>query len=271
MAVVDVGSNSLHLQVVRGGELLHLQRAPVQLGRLVDGGIDEATIRAAAAALADFQTEARRWGAELQAFGTAALRDATNRDEVLRALPTPVHLLTGEEEAALAYRGAAKALDLTGPSVVFDLGGRSTEVVLGVGATVVEAHTLPFGHLTLSPGFRLDLESIAHLRGKLVGTAGTALTLARMAAFARGERPDSRHGLHVTVDELRGLVHRIAGPGGEALPGSDPRRAETLLVGANAVLALVETLDAPSYLSSEAGLREGLIAWCLDRAEASAC
>ncbi len=266
VAVVDVGSNSLHLQVVRGGELLCLQRAEVRMGRLVEGRIDGPTVKAASEALAAFHAEARSWGAELQAFGTAALRDATNRDEVLATLPVRVEVLSGEQEARLAYRGAAEALDLRGPSVVFDLGGRSTEVVRGVGPTVFEAFSLPVGHLNLARGTRPDFHLVAHLRGQLIGTAGTALTLARIAAAGRGESPPTRHGLSISRDELRELHPRIGR--GESLPGSDPRRADTLYAGAGAVLALLEALDAPGYVTSEAGLREGLVAHCLELAEA---
>ena len=253
----------MHLQIVRGDNVLALRRAGVQLGRLVDGAIPQHTIREAADALARFEAVADEYGAHMQTFATAALRDATNRDEVLGQLPVPVTVLTGEREASLSYLGAIRALGLNGPTIVFDLGGRSTEVVRGVGQEVTEAFSLPFGHLTLGESTVADYSSIAHLRGRLVGTAGTALTLGRMAAALRDENPVTRHALEVSAAELDALVEKIDNaldPG--ALAGSDPRRSATLREGAHGVLALVRTLNAPGFVTSEAGLREGLVESC---------
>ena len=220
------------------------------------------SVRAASDALTEFESIAEGYGASLKCFATAALRDAANRDEVLSLLPMPVTVLSPEQEAELAYRGAVKALGLSGPTIVFDLGGRSTEVVQGLGTDIRESWSFPVGHLTLHER-TADFSPVAGARGRLVGTAGTALTLGRMAATARGENPVNRHALEVDLKELRALVKRIDdSPDPGQLPGSDPRRAATLKVAAHAVLQLVETLDAPGYITSEAGLREGLVEAC---------
>lgn len=262
IAVVDMGSNSLHLQVVRGRKVLALHRAAVQLGNLVDDNIPLSMVREAADALSHFESIADGYGASMKCFATAALRDAQNRDEVLSLLPTPVTILSPVQEAEMAYQGAVQALGLSGPTIVFDLGGRSTEVVRGLGTDVRETWSFPVGHLTLHER-TADFSPVAGARGRLVGTAGTAMTLGRMAAAARGENPVTRHALEVDLDELRAVVESIddsVDPG--MLPGSDPRRGATLRVAAHAVLKLVETLAAPGYVTSEAGLREGLVEAC---------
>ncbi len=263
IAVVDVGSNSLHLQIVRGEEVLVVRRSAIRLGEFVGRCIPLPAVHATVEALEQFDEEARRHGAELHVFATAALRDADNRNEVLSLVPFPIRVLSGVEEAAMVYMGASRALGVEGSAVVFDLGGRSTEVIRGEGFRPLECFSLPFGHLTLTPGVPPDFRTVDHLRGRLVGTAGTALTLGNMAAAKRGESPSSRHGLPVSLGELEDLVEALDRSHDPAsLPGSDPRRADTLRAGAHGVLTLVRALGAPGFITSEGGLRSGLIEDC---------
>ena len=277
VAVVDVGSNSLHLHIARlgpGGGLttLAVARAAVRLGVLDDEGClrDEA-LEGALGALAEFKALAAKHGCvTFEICATAAVREAADRVRLVqgaRDLGLELRILTGRQEALATWSGAQRGIGFE-EALVFDLGGRSTEVIVGRRDRIDLVESLPFGHLVVADWER---EAIAEavtscleplsLRPppQVVGCAGTALTLARMAAAGRGEQPANRHGLRISVEELQGYVDRLYGPDPGAIPGVDPRRLRSLPGGAAAMLALLEGLGLDGYTSSESSLREGLL------------
>lgn len=275
VAVVDVGSNSLHLHIARlsegGLDTLAVGRAAVRLGILQDGRLRDEAVAGALGALAEFRDQARSHGCvAFEAAATAAVREALDASRLIDgagALGIQLRVLSGREEALATWEGARRGLGFD-EALVFDLGGRSTELVVGRGGRVEFVESLPIGHL------RAALLSADDIVGRVqscleplqvpsvprvVGCAGTALTLARMAAVARGEQPANRHGLRISVDELRGLVRRLDEPNPEAIPGIDERRIASLSGGATAILALLQGLGLAGYTSSESALREGLL------------
>lgn len=268
VAVVDVGSNSLHLQVVADGETLASGRSAVKLGAFVDGALRPAAIDGALEALGAFREQADRLGATpLHVSGTAALREASNAqtlvDRALDELGIPIRVLSGEAEARLAWRGARHGLGFD-RALVFDLGGRSTELCDGTWAV-----SLPLGHISataLGSPERVT-ERVHELLAPLdvpacpalVGCAGTALTLGRMAAAARGEQGLGRHARVASRDELAEMTRALQTGDPSALPGVDSRRVATLPLGAVAVLALMDALGFDRFTTSESALREGLI------------
>ncbi|MCB9765313.1 MAG: hypothetical protein H6739_36400 [Alphaproteobacteria bacterium] len=297
VAVVDIGSNSLHLQVaeLRGDaapRMLDTWRVPVRLGAYVAGRVRPEALDAAAVALRRLATRARAAGCdEVRASATASLRDATDGAQAAATLSqisgVPVRVLSGEDEARMAWLGARRRLDLgETPALVIDLGGRSTELALGEGDRVLRAASLPLGHLRcwswMKPWDRAGLAAHAraivgpvrpHFRAGgwrvAAGTAGTALTLMDMAARARGEAtPPDRHGLTATLPELITLVDTIeATPAPQRLemPGFDARRRDTLLPGAVVFLELLRELEVQRVTSSRGAVREGLVeAWLLE-------
>ncbi len=145
-AVIDVGTNSIKFHVARQAPDGHWQtvadRAEItRLGEGLDdtGRIGDAALQRAVAAIAGMAAEARQHGAlAIVAVGTAGLRIAGNRDEVVAAIEaqTGVHVevVSGEEEARLAYLAAKSGLGLPGGSlVVFDTGGGSSQFTFGRG------------------------------------------------------------------------------------------------------------------------------------------
>jgi len=287
VAVVDIGSNSLHLHVARmgpeGPDTLAVARAAVRLGLLEEGKLRDEALAGALGALEEFLAQAKEHGCvAFEASATAAVREAADADRLIHgaaALGIRIQVLSGRQEALATWSGAQRGLGFD-EALVFDLGGRSTEIIVGRTDRVDLLESLPLGHLVVAEWEREAIEEAVAscLRPlqvptapRVVGCAGTALTLGRMAAIARGERPANRHGLDVSVAELRDLVSRLYGPAPERLPGVDPRRLASLPGGAAAVLALIEQLGLPGFVSSESSLREGLLHTLLEDPERSPC
>ena len=160
-ACIDVGSNTTRLLVaesIPGGiRDLHNERLFTLIGRsVVEGRIPPWKIEETAAAVANQAERARRMGAErVRAVATAAIRRASNAAELADAVESRASLrlevLTGDEEARLAYRGAANALGEPGSLVVIDLGGGSTELAFGDAEGRIEhALSVPVGSSTLA-------------------------------------------------------------------------------------------------------------------------
>lgn len=143
IATIDIGTNTALLLVadVRDGnlEIVHEDERFVRLGEGVDanGHIGEAAIGRLMEAMTIYRGTAEAWGAErVLAAATSAARDATNREEVAEAVRKrtgiALRVISGEQEAALSFRGAVSAFgDLSGRCAVLDIGGGSTELIVG--------------------------------------------------------------------------------------------------------------------------------------------
>ena len=162
IAAIDCGTNSIRLLIAdrEGGRLrdLHREMRIVRLGEGVDatGSFAAEALARTEAALGDYAVLLRDHGVrKLRMVATSATRDAANRDEffamtaaVLGAVvPGAVaEVITGSEEAELSFNGAVGELDSSAaPFVVVDLGGGSTEVVLGGGHGVQASYSADIG------------------------------------------------------------------------------------------------------------------------------
>lgn len=272
VAVVDIGSNSMHLQIEGPDGAVTVEREAVQLGRLVDGKLRDDAVAQALAALSRWRDQALAHGATaVWAAGTAALRLAHDRDRLLdaaRACGVPIDVLSGDQEARVIWHGAQAGLGFE-RALVIDLGGRSTELALGGPEGVTWATSVELGHLSLAASddpAALTRAKIAPVVQVLAGrrlpmavaTAGTALTLGAMAAHARGTPCDDADGTSVTVDELRALWRRMEREGPD-LPGADPRRRASLAAGCAGFTVLADALDLGTLTLSRSALRSGLV------------
>ena len=188
VAAVDLGSNSFHMILGRNidGEFRALERVKerVQLA----AGLDDRQ-RLSAASQARALACIRRFGQRLQgvskvrAVGTSALRDAVNRDELLvpaaRILGCPIDVISGEEEGRLIYLGVAHVIEDEAESrLVVDIGGGSTELVLGHHAAPARVISLPLGCVSVTRGY---LEHAAHLGHAYAAAQARAQTLVETA------------------------------------------------------------------------------------------
>ncbi|PPF27205.1 exopolyphosphatase [Rathayibacter tritici] len=164
VAAFDCGTNSLRLLIadVEGGRLrdVHRRTELVRLGRGVDhtGRFDPGALERTLAVTREYAAAAQEAGAERIRFvATSATRDAADRDDFLaaveRILGVVPETIIGEEEARLSFRGAVSAVDSARPVLVVDLGGGSTELVLG-GAEPEQAHSMAVGSVRLTERHR---------------------------------------------------------------------------------------------------------------------
>jgi len=218
------------------------------------------------------------------AIGTSAVRDAPNRADlaaaVEAALGTELLVISGEVEADLAYSGARLA-SAEGPAAVIDIGGGSTELVTGDGASRRGAVSLQRGavrcteaHLEGDPPLPTELKglraalapamagAVAAIGGPeehVIGVAGTFTTLAAID-IGRYD-PALVHGHRVAKGELREIVALLASVSLEErrqIPGLHPGRAPYIVAGAEIALAGLDALGADSVQVSERDILDGV-------------
>jgi exopolyphosphatase/guanosine-5'-triphosphate,3'-diphosphate pyrophosphatase len=293
LAAVDCGTNSTRLLVAErpGDARCRLMRI-TRLGEGVDrtGMLAPAAIERTLAVLEEFREVMDREGAgHVRAAATSAVRDAANGEAFLEAaravLGVRPELLTGEEEGRLSYAGAtAELADRAGPYLVVDVGGGSTELVVGSVPGIPEAAvSVDVGcvrvterYLRHDPPTRAELEHArlavrdALERGGLapppgatvVGLAGTVSTL---AAMVQGLERYDRQAVHHfvlrkdAIDDLLGVLAAEPRAARLARPGLEPGRADVIVGGALVVSAVLEFAGAERLLVSEADILDGLV------------
>jgi exopolyphosphatase / guanosine-5'-triphosphate,3'-diphosphate pyrophosphatase len=260
VAAVDIGTNSTRLLVadVEQGVVRELDRR-LEITRLGEG-VDERrlllphSIARVRNVLAGFRRAALEAGAERTlAFATSAVRDADNGEAFLGEIEWSygfrTRLLSGEEEALLTFRGVEAGRELERSTMVVDVGGGSTELIVG-GPDGVDFHTsLDLGCVRLTERFASDFESCAsHVRDVLVarvpaevepdeaiGVAGTITTLATIDLGLEQEDPSLVHGHSLATTTIRDLTKRFERMTVDelrALRGMHPARAPVITAGA---------------------------------------
>lgn len=311
LAAIDCGTNTVLLLIAdwqpghhpRLRRLADFMEMP-RLGQGLDGSgrLQPHAIERALAALQRQRIRAQEAGAEhLVAIATESVRAAQNGSEFLAAAasPTigvPLRVVGGDEEARLSYRSVAESCG--GPAVssetdggswrsVVDIGGGSTELIVGSGRSLHAHRSVPIGSVRLTerlirsdpPSEReqQDLfsaidQAIAELpeaRGELVALAGTATTVASLHLGAAmptydGERVD---GLRLSVAQLGELVTRLARLSlveRRALPGLDPRRADVIYAGAAILWRIALRAGVSHFTVSDRGVRWGALEELVD-------
>lgn len=295
-AAIDVGTNTVLLLVVerRGKELVPvLERAEItRLGRGVDGSgvLEPAAIRDTVAVLAGYAREARALGAEdIACVATSAARDARNGAEFFAATRGASGLspevISGDEEARLVWLTAWRDFGDAGHGLaVLDVGGGSTEFIVGEGPALrgrmslqlgavrlterhVRQNPVPPGELAaLRDAARRGLEPLGALLpapgARLVGVAGTVTTLSAVAQGLPHHDAQKVHGARLTVGEIEALIARMAGltvAERAALPGMEPKRADVIVGGAVVVAEAMLRSGIDPLIVSDRGVRWGLI------------
>lgn len=290
-AAVDLGSNSFHMVICRpsGRGLLVIDRLRerVQLAAGLDatGRLTPAAMDVAIACLEKF-------GQRLDAFhpdrvrivGTNTLRKALNRDEFLararNVLGHPIDVVCGQEEARLVYLGVTRSLpDARGRRLVIDIGGGSTESIIGDGPVVVQADSLGMGCVSWSLRFfeggritakameeatvaaRLELGPIKRLYREAgvescFGSSGTINAIQQvLTANGWAEHAITREGL----SKLEDAVVKIGKVEALDLPGLSRDRRDVLPGGLAVLLAVFRAFKIDRMVASKAALREGVV------------
>jgi len=290
-AAIDLGSNSLLLAVESAdGVLLHDQAEVVGLGKgLGDmGQFEPARMAHAEQVLRHYAQVASSHGIppqQIRICATSGARRASNApqffDQMKRELGIKIQTISGEEEAQLSYLGALRGLELEeGPVLVIDLGGGSTEIIIGQGELISYRTSLEVGAVRLTEAFGLDQDSsglpgaLSHLQDLLaavvlpakpsqaVVVAGTATTLAAMDAGLSTYQGKAVHGRLLTRDRLnhwqQRLLHADAGQR-QLLACVSPKRADYLAGGATVIATVLGFCGLEACIASDAGLRFGIL------------
>jgi len=306
IGALDIGTNSFHLVIARathsGFEVIAREKEMVRLG---EGSGDmkllsPEAIERGVIALRNMRRIADVHGAELRAIATSAVREARNADifinRALKEASIVVEVISGVEEARLIHLGVMQAIPLMDTrSIVIDIGGGSTEVVVADGLAQHFVRSFKLGairlttrffssnslhpsatsacrkflHSTLSP----SRKEIIHLAPKIaVVSSGTAEALASMVRILRdGTEPKSMNGFKFTIEELEVVVDLLAqSPTVEMrrqLRGVDASRADIILAGALILDAVAHEFELQNFIFSDFALREGIILDTLQRTE----
>jgi len=291
LAAVDLGSNSFRLQVARVVQdqiyPLDSLREPVRLAAGVgpDKRLDEASQQRALDCLKRFGERLRGMPAEsVRAVGTNTLRVAKNAKDFLSraqaALGFPIEVVAGREEARLIYLGVAHSLPASGDKrLVVDIGGGSTECIIGSGYRPQKLESLYMGCVSYSMKFfpggklskgnmkqaelaaRIELQTIAkdfsagHWK-QAVGSSGTARALADILEengwSEAGVTPEG-------LERLRGALLKAGDASRLSFPGLRPDRVPVLPGGFAIMAAIFAELKVPHLTPAEGAMRQGIL------------
>jgi exopolyphosphatase/guanosine-5'-triphosphate,3'-diphosphate pyrophosphatase len=297
VAGIDLGTNSVRLLVARWMDqeegLVELARDMVitRLGQGVDrsGRIAPDALRRTLRVLERYCRRARALGAErIHLVATSAVRDAENRDDLARVVEAltgePMEVAGGDDEAALSFLGATRGLEAESPFLVLDIGGGSTEFVLGsdepeatvsaqigsVRLTERYVHTDPPTYEELD---RLDLavtsvlhqveDRIAvHDARTLVAVAGTATTVQAIALHLEEYDPERIHRSVLSRDDALRVFRILADMTTEerrAIPVMPPGREDVIPAGAAILVGVMQRWGFAEALVSETDILDGIV------------
>lgn len=299
LAAIDIGSNSIHMVVVRhcGEQVIEVvdrEKDMVKLGAgaFRNGRLTDDAFAAGVDSLAKFRKIIDHHGVEqIIAVATSAVREAGNGGaflaEVKRRTGIVPRAISGIEEARLIHTAVRGAVDLSGKrALCLDIGGGSVEVVVGDSTKVAFAASLRLGvqrlrdrigeddPLTREQRRQLDKLIEAEAGSALgkahdagfdlcVGTSGTILGLGLAVHLARGhERWISPHGRVVPLSELKQTAEELARMDADErnrVPGIDFERTDTVHIGGLLLVRLLEMAEAESITLCDASVREGLV------------
>ncbi len=299
IAAIDIGTNSVHMIVVRvrpdlSFEVIDREKAMVRLGA---GGLDgkELTTEAVGAALqalSKFKRLAESHTVDvILAAATSATREARNGGEFLSRIEAETgirpRVITGAEEARLIHLAAVYGVDVGGArAVVVDIGGGSTEITLGTATSVQAARSFKIGVIRLTERFvksdplsgRDEQKLTKHIVSEIdrhceqitstgfdrvIGTSGTILSLGTVAtAMSDGAIPSELRNLRVGAKQIRRLRKEVVGLSLAqrlTIPGLDPRRADLVVAGGVLLDTILRRLGAEDITLCDLALREGLV------------
>jgi exopolyphosphatase/guanosine-5'-triphosphate,3'-diphosphate pyrophosphatase len=299
IAAIDIGTNSLHMIVVRvradlSFEVIDREKEMVRLGA---GGLDGRALtpeamHAALQVMSKFRrlAESHRVD-EIIAAATSATREAENGGEFLATVAQKTgirpRVISGTEEARLIHLAAVYGVSVPGDAaVVIDIGGGSVEITRGTGTDIQKARSFKLGVIRLTERFvksdpleaRDERRMLKHINAELgayldeiaadgfervIGTSGTILSLGSVIAAQQGRPPGSPlRNRRITAKQLRRVRKDITSIDLERrlrVPGLEPRRADLAVAGAVLLDTIMKRVGADELTLCDLSLREGLV------------
>jgi exopolyphosphatase/guanosine-5'-triphosphate,3'-diphosphate pyrophosphatase len=306
VAAIDCGTNSIrllvadvppagaHTDLLRRMEVVRLGEGVDATGRLAPQAIERTRL-----VLAEYAAAARDLGATaVRMVATSATRDAANRADfegmVVATLGQKPDVVTGREEAELSFLGATASLDAAArahgaepprpPFLVVDIGGGSTEFVLGDGSGVRAARSVDIGCVRMTERhLHGDPPSAAEIRraeddirtalavvtaevpvaeaASLVGLAGSVTTVAALALRLPAYDPDAIHGSRIPLDAVRSVTAALLTATHErraAMPVMHPGRVDVIGAGALVLRVLMDEFGMGEVVVSEHDILDGI-------------
>ncbi len=294
VAVVDIGTNSTRLLIadVEGTGVYEVERRTTvtNMGRGVDHTrtICSEAVNDVCEVIADYKSRYEEMGAgRVMAIATSAVRDAVNGEafiaELRERFDLDARMLTGEEEAHLTYHGATAHRPTADPTLVFDIGGGSTELIVGTGREVGFHASLQAGtirqserHLISDPPDPHELEDLAaDIRNMIdraiaaqpdgvptraIAVAGTPTSLAAIDQGLEPYDPGRVHGYHLGMQRIQRMLSRLSSlPLAERLrvPGLHPGRAPTIVAGTVILVQVMRAFGLQEVEVSELDILHG--------------
>ncbi len=297
ICVIDLGTNSFHALIVD----LHPDKTFTAVGkrkemvRLGEGGMgaglltEEAMARGIATLIQIQRLAQQLQVMEFHAFATSAIREARNGalfiEDIFARTGIQVHCIDGNFEAALIYEGVRHTIALHAPSLLVDIGGGSTEFIIGTPTEALYLTSLKVGAERMREQFNLpDPPSsaalglfTAHLAtemapvfeaahtehvSEIIGSSGTLETLANVYLHRYGSPGMTVFQQTLDSEKLHSLATEIMYSAKQAraeMAGMDPRRVDQIVAGAALVKVLLEHVPARQARLSPAALREGMV------------
>jgi exopolyphosphatase/guanosine-5'-triphosphate,3'-diphosphate pyrophosphatase len=298
-AFIDVGTNTLLCLIadIRDTGRFRVLDDLAEIARLGQG-VDQTGVISAAgeeramAILARYRDRCNDLGVEqITAVGTSALRDAKNSSQVRArirdALDIDIRVISGAEEAGYSFLAVQRGLShLDRELVVIDIGGGSTEIILGNEHGVSRALSIDVGSVRLTERYlhsdpvradevialRAAIE--AHLQviqceiiaqansASLVGIAGTFTTLAAIEKKLTRYSPNQVHGSVLNLSEVKrqvDMLQRLSIAERKQIAGLEPKRADVIFAGAYLIDNIMELFGARHVIVSDQGVRYGLL------------
>jgi len=309
IAAIDIGTNSLHMVIVKieaalpSFTMIAREKETVRLGdrNLITGELKPEVMNKAIACLGRFKTLAHSLEVNsIVAVATSAVRESPNGKEFLHQIETElglsVDLISGPEEARRIYLGVLSGMEFNHqPHIIIDIGGGSTELILGdseeprsLTSTKIGAVRLTGELVNSDPITETEFKYLqAYARGmlersveevqeklkigefpRLIGTSGTIETIATIHAREKlGLVPSTLNGYQLSLQDLRTWVTRLrkmTNVERATIPGMPEKRSEVILAGAVILQEAMTLLGVESLTVCERALREGIIVdWML--------
>lgn len=303
MAAIDIGSNSIRLVVAEAQSdgryrILDEERESTRLGRSLSssGKLDSESMEASLDALRRFKSIAAGLGVEtVQAIATCAVREASNGAEfcqrVLEQLELPIEVISAEKEAHFAFHSVRRRFDLAGKnSLLVDIGGGSTEIVLASGELIEAIYTTNLGAVRIAEKFgggqsmagddfgRMQKWIDTQLKKKtdklsmpphmLIGSGGTFTTLGNMVMASKGKSRLPVAGTQLSRAELRHLIDRLrklSVKQRREVPGLSVDRADIIVPGLAVIDRVMRRFKVNLIQVHSYGVRDGLLLSMIER------
>lgn len=298
IAAIDIGTNSFHMIIAsldtqgmlniiqREKELVRLGNSPGEMKMLTEDAMNRGVI-----ALKHFSKIAESENAVIKAIATSAVREADNQKEFIDTVYVEtgieIEVVSGREEARLIYSGAIRSLPVYGKrTLLIDIGGGSTETLIGVNGEVAYCNSTKIGTVRLSKMF-FDKENIIkddiincqnyiksewtptlnklikHKFDYTIATSGTLQNLISMAAIKSGTiLLENSNGLKASGESILKIIDKIKKYKNiekiKSINGLDEQRADIILAGALIVEYFIKYLKINELVFSSYALREGI-------------